>query len=285
MTSHEPLPDRAGDAVASDVDGVLRAERWALLARVTRTLEPVMVALSAAWIALLIADLANQGLPRSLEVLVWVIWGIFAVDFALKLLIAPSRSTYLKRNWLTVLSLVLPAFRVLRIATAFRVLRAARVARSVGLLRVVTSLNRGLGALGRTAQRRGFGYVVAATALVMIVGAAAMSYLEASPAAAGGAESFVDTAFDDYGEALWWTANTMTTGPTAMPRTPEARLFGWLLSVYGLAVFGYLTAILASHFVGQDGVPAGGGGTSLLRGEADGPTGDAPASTGGRRRI
>jgi hypothetical protein len=62
-------------------------------------------------------------------------------------------------------------------------------------------------------------------------------------------------------------------------------MFGWLLSVYGLAVFGYLTAILASHFVGQDGVPADGGGTSLRRGEADGPTGDAPASTGGQRRI
>ncbi len=60
------------------------------------------------------------------------------------------------------------------------------------------------------------------------------------------------TPFDNYGDALWWTANTMTTGPVEAPRTPEGRLFGWLLSVYGLGVFGYLTAILASHFVGAD---------------------------------
>ncbi len=132
-------------------------------------------------------------------------------------------------------------------AAAFRVLRLARVARSVGLLRVVTSLNRGLGALGRTAKRRGIGYMVAATGLVLIVGAAAMSFFEATDAVTG-----IDSAFSDYGEALWWTANTMTTGPIEQPRTAEGRLVGWLLSVYGLAAFGYLTAILASHFVTSD---------------------------------
>ncbi len=235
-----------------DVAAALRDERWGLLSRVTRTLEPVMVALSAVWITLLVADLVNRGLPRSLEVLVWAIWLVFGIDFLIKLLIAPSKIAYVKSNWLTVLSLILPAFRILRVASALRFLRAARVARSVGLLRVVTSLNRGLGALGRTAERRGVRYVVAATALVIVVGAAAMSFFEAPDGPSTAEPGAPDSAFEDYGSALWWTANTMTTGPTAEPRTAEGRLFGWLLSVYGLAVFGYLTAILASHFVGQD---------------------------------
>jgi voltage-gated potassium channel len=61
-----------------------------------------------------------------------------------------------------------------------------------------------------------------------------------------------DGGFADYGEALWWTAYAMTTGAPAYPITSEARLLGWLLSVYGLAIFGYLTATLASHFIGTD---------------------------------
>ena len=87
----------------------LNRERWALLERVSRTLEPVMVALSAVWIALLVGELLNRGLPRTLDFFVWVIWAIFIADFAVKLLIAPERLTFLRRNWLTLISLFLPA--------------------------------------------------------------------------------------------------------------------------------------------------------------------------------
>lgn len=243
MTTKPPTPPDV-------VDGTLREERWALLERLTKALEPLMVALAAVWIALLVVDLLNSGLPRSLSVLVWAIWIVFGLDFLAKLLIAPAKIAFLRKNWLTALSLALPAFRIFRLAAAFRFLRAARVARSVGLLRVITSLNRGLAAIGRTAQRRGVGYLMAVTALVLVVGAAAMTYFEASDAV--GADPGATTVFDDYGDALWWTANTMTTGPVEQPRTPEGRLFGWLLSVYGLGVFGYLTATLASHFIGAD---------------------------------
>lgn len=231
----------------------LPERRWSLLHRVTGILEPVMVVLSAVWIALLVADLVNRGLPHWLETLVWAIWLVFGLDFLLRLVIAPSRTEYVRTNWLTVLSLLLPAFRVLRAARALRFLRAARLVRSVGLLRIATSINRGLGALGRTAQRRGAGYVAAATALVTVIGAAGMTYFEAPGTTLGDERSrSALSAFTDYGSSLWWTANAMTTGPTESPRSAEGRLLGWLLSVYGLAVFGYLTAILASHFVGQD---------------------------------
>ncbi len=170
------------------LDTTLREERWALLERVTKALEPVMVALSAVWIALLVVDLLNAGLPRSLDVVVWGIWIVFGLDFLARLLIAPAKLAFLRGNWLTALSLALPALRIVRLAAAFRFLRAARVARSVGLLRVVTSLNRGLAAIGRTAERRGVGYLVAVTALVIVVGAAAMTYFEASERGRDGRE-------------------------------------------------------------------------------------------------
>ena len=56
-----------------------------------------------------------------------------------------------------------------------------------------------------------------------------------------------------YGEALWWTSMIMTTlGSEYWPRTAEGRILGWLLALFAFAVFGYITATLASFFVGQD---------------------------------
>lgn len=226
----------------------VRAQRETLLEHVSSSLERVMVLLSAAWIALLIAELATGGLPRSLEIAVWAIWGVFVLDFLLEFTIAPSKTTYLRTNWLTVVSLALPAIRIVRAFAALRVLRAARVVRSVGMLRILTSLNRGLASLRATAVRRGVGYLLAATTLVTVVGAAGMASFE-SPASLAGEGTANGTPLRDYGDALWWTLFAMTTGATHQPVTPEGRLLGWLLSLYGLGVFGYLTATLASHFI------------------------------------
>lgn len=228
----------------------LRRQRWELVGRLYRALEPAFVALSVVWVALVVWDLALGGLPRSLEVLVYVIWGLFIVEFLTGLAIAPSRLVYVRHRWLTVFSLVLPAFRVLRVFSALRALRAVRVVRTVGLLRVATSLNRGLAAVGRTARRRGVGYVLASTAIVIVVGAAGMAFFE-SPGTVGEARADLSPA-QGFSEALWWTAYTMTSGAPTTPVTGEGRLLGWGLSVYGLAVFGYLTAVLASHFVERD---------------------------------
>lgn len=278
-------PDPAAERVAAErvdaerVDAELQRERWALLARIHGALDPVFVGLSAVWIALVVVDLVGNGLPRSLEILVYVIWGLFILEFGAGLLIAPSRGRYLRERWLTALALILPAFRVLRVLSAFRVFRAARIVRSVGLLRIATSLNRGLGALGRTARRRGLGYVIAATALVIVVGAAGMASFESPEAVA--AERPAGTSdpagLADYGEALWWTAFAMTSGPPATPATAEGRLLGWLLSVYGLAVFGYLTAILASHFIERDRSDTAAGGSPRLSGPPAPRGAEAPA--------
>lgn len=235
-------------------ESALRQERESLLEQIDSALSGVMVLLSAAWIALLVVEFAGGGLPRSLEVAVWVIWAIFVADFLLEFTIAPVKTRYLRTHWLTVVSLVLPAFRILRLASALRVLRAGRVLRGVGLLRLLTSINRGLASLRATAARRGLGYVIGATALVMVVGSAGMAFFEAAT-------------FEDYGEALWWTAYTMTTGAATAPVTGEGKVLGWLLSLFGLGVFGYLTATLASHFIERDRrtLPAGGQGQAKGR--------------------
>ena len=45
-----------------------------------------------------------------------------------------------------------------------------------------------------------------------------------------------------------------TMGSEYWPRTPEGRFVCLLLSIYAFAVFGYITATLASFFIGSDSV-------------------------------
>lgn len=244
-------PPSPHDELAQHAEHAVERERETLLEHVHGALDGIMVALSAAWIALLVAELVAGPLPRSLDVAVWVIWGIFIADFAVEFAIAPRKRRYLREHWLSAVSLALPALRIVRVFAALRVLRAARVVRSVGLLRILTSVNRGLASLRETATRRGLGYVLAATALVMVVGSAGMSWFESPAALAAEGVSRAES-LDDFGEALWWTAFAMTTGATSQPATAEGRLLGWLLSLYGLGMFGYVTAMLASHFIGRE---------------------------------
>ena len=56
--------------------------------------------------------------------------------------------------------------------------------------------------------------------------------------------------FDDYGDALWWTGMLVAgSGTDFWPATTEGRLLTMLLSLYGLAVFGYIAATFASFWM------------------------------------
>lgn len=215
-------------------------ERSNLLATIDRALEVPMLVLGAAWLGLLVVELV-WGLSPLLETIGTVIWGIFIVDFVIALALAPNKLDYLKHNWLTAISLVVPALRLFRV---FRVLRFARAARGLRLIKIVGSVNRGLRALGSSMSRRGFGYVAALTLLVTLAGSAGMYSFE---------DQLSQGSFNSYGEALWWTLMIMTTmGSEVWPKTAEGRVLCVLLALYAFGVFGYVTAALASFFVGRD---------------------------------
>jgi voltage-gated potassium channel len=217
-------------------------ERWEVLAQLEDWLETPMVIMGFAWLALLVIEFTS-GLSPFLKVVGVIIWIIFILDFLLKFILAPEKLVYLKDNWLTVIALAVPALRVFRILTAFRLLRVARAARGLRLVRVITSLNRGMRALGAAMGRRGFGYVLALSLAVMLSGAAGMYAFE----------NEVQGGLTTYGEALWWTAMLLTSiGSEYWPQTPEGRALCFILSLYGFAVFGYMTATLATFFIGRD---------------------------------
>lgn len=258
----------------------LARERLGLLERLDRLLDRPLTVLSAVWLVLLVVELSTGSLPPLLDVAVYAIWAVFILDFVVGIVIAPDRAAYLRRNWLSAIALVLPALRLLRVFAVLRFLRAGRVLRSTALLRVVTGANRGLDTTARVLGRRGVGYLVAATLLVLVVGAAGMAAFE-SPASLREAGSPIagepGAGIDGYGEAVWWTAMTLTTiGTEDSPQTAEGRVLGFLVSLWGLGVFGYLTAVLASHFVGRDRLDAGG----VVRGQEVAPVVTTGATSG-----
>ncbi|MCU0509020.1 MAG: potassium channel family protein [Anaerolineae bacterium] len=220
----------------------LDGEREGLLEQIEALLETPLVVLGFAWLALLIVDLV-WGLPPLLAGLMTVIWIIFILDFAVRLLLAPSKRLFLRRNWLTAISLVIPALRGLRIIRTLTIARAGL--RGARVVSIVGSLNRGMGSLRRSMGRHGFGYVVSLTSIVTLVGAAGMYAFEGPAARPDGLAS--------YGEALWWTSMVMTTlGSGYSPQTVEGRILTLILALYAFAIFGYVTATLASYLVGRD---------------------------------
>lgn len=220
----------------------LNRERYKLLRRLDHWLETPMLILAFAWLALLIGELV-WGESLAFEVIGTIIWIIFILNFVLEFILAPHKTVYLRRNWLTVIPLLIPALRIFRIFRVIRLFRLTRVGRSLRLFRVVSSLNRGMRALAANLQRRGFGYVIALTLLVLFAGAAGMYAFESTSS----------NGLTSYGEALWWTAMTLTTmGSQYWPQTFEGRILCFFLALYAFAVFGYVTATLATFFVGRD---------------------------------
>ena len=218
----------------------VQRQRTRLLVQVARISEAPLTLLGFGWLVLLIIEL-TRGLDPVLERIGIAIWVAFVIDFAVKFAIAPTKSVFLRSQWLTLVALVLPATRLLRAA---RLIRAARAVRGLRLVRLLTSFNRGMRLIRGTLRRRGFGYVLALSAGVTLLGAAGMFAFE-NPAAGGNLST--------YGEALWWTAMIVTTmGSQYWPVTPEGRVLCLALALYGFAILGYVTAALASVFIGQE---------------------------------
>lgn len=225
-------PDTLGDATEDE------QERWQVLTQLDDWLERPMLVLSFIWLSLVIIELiwTTSGV---FELLGTIIWIIFILEFLLRFALAPRKIQFLRRNPITIIALIAPAFRFLR------ALRMLRLARGLRLVRIVGTANRGVSALRKSFGRRGLGYVLATTVLVILLGAGGMLAFEPSTEVNGG--------FTGYADALWWTAMLVSTmGSDFWPLTPEGRVLALLLSLYGLAVFGYITASFATFFIGQE---------------------------------
>ena len=202
-----------------------------------------MRVLSFAWLMLIIGQLLRPDL-HILSTFGSVIWGVFIADFALRFALAPGKTRFLRRNWLMAIALIVPALRLLPFIAALGSLAPAGGGQ---VLMLLGTFNRTMNALRASLGRRQVAFVFVLTVVVMMVGAAGMLRLEPHVAKSGTA------GFAGYWDALWWTAMLMTTiGSAYWPLTPAGRILAFVISLYSVGVFGYVTAVLSSFFVGED---------------------------------
>lgn len=152
------------------------------------------------------------------------IWVLFALDYTVRLVLAGRRFTFVRRHLLDLAVIVLPILRPLRV---------------VRLVVAVSVLNRrAQGSFrGRVAV-----YVAATVALLVFV--ASLAVLDAERGKPG-------ANIQDFGDAVWWAAATITTVGYGdrFPMTVQGRLVAVGLMVAGIALLGVITATLATWFV------------------------------------
>jgi voltage-gated potassium channel len=169
----------------------------------------------------------------------WFIWGIFALDYFVRLYLSPSRWRYVRSHLPDLVIVVVPFLRPLRL------LRSARVLRVLRLGRVAAFLTRGFRDISRILTTRGVNYVLLIVVALVFVAGAIVVELER------GAEGANIKSFPD---GLWWAATTVTTVGYGdkFPTSLAGRGIAVLLMLAGIALFGVLTAAIAAFFVEED---------------------------------
>jgi voltage-gated potassium channel len=249
MDQHPPSqPKRSGihrgksAAVTGDAPHVVA--KPGLLKTLPRKLERPMLLLSFVWFLLIITELVN-GMSPVLHSLGTVLWALFVFYFSLRLAIAPHRASFLKRNWLFVLAILVPIVRFVPYLQSYPLARALTATFGMQVIWMFASADQGLRWLERIMGRRGTGYAFAFTMVVILAGAAGMLHFENEAADPQGIHS--------YPKALWWVAMQITNiGSAYQPVTVGGHILCLGISIFAVAIFGYLTAVLAAIIIGRE---------------------------------
>jgi voltage-gated potassium channel len=168
---------------------------------------------------------SQEGLVGQLEVASNVIWVIFALDVAFRLVAAESVLDFLKSSWLELLALAIPFMRILRV---FRVVVAVRGLRPF--------LKTRLAATGT--------YILLLLPLTWFTGGVAV--LDAEN---GGP----DASITNLPDALWWSLATITTVGYGdlYPKTFEGKFVAAALMIMGIALVSAGAGMFGSWIMGE----------------------------------
>jgi len=206
------------------------------LRRIEEATDLPLLLLAVAMIPLLLGPIFFDLSPRVETALLtcdWIIWAVFVVDFGAKLAVAPRRLHFVRTHWLEAVVVAVPFLRPFRALRVLRALRLARVGVAIGL---------NVSLLRRLGQQRGLHLTVAAVVMTATFGAFVVLLAERNSTSGN---------IQDYGDALWWAATTMTTVGYGdrFPTTPLGRGLGVALMLVGIAALSTLTATIAALLV------------------------------------
>jgi len=200
-------------------------------------LELMVLGLSLYSLATLCLELflpLNPVTRELLSTLDLIVCGVFLIDFAVHLWLAPDKRAYLKWGWIDLVSSI-PVIEWLRWGRIFRVVRILRALRSFNTVAEHFALDPAKGTFGAVS--------IMSVLSALFATIAVLHYEQGAPGAN------IRTA----GDALWWAFATITTigYGDRYPVTAAGRIVAMLLVVCGLSIFGTFTALVASFFVGR----------------------------------
>jgi voltage-gated potassium channel len=167
---------------------------------------------------------ASQGVRTTCEIVLYVTWSAFIVDYLTRLCLAERRARYFLRHLPDLIMLAVPMLRPLRL---------------LRLLVLLKMLNR------RGAKSlRGRVAVYVGSAATTVIFCAALAVLDAERTRAG-------ANITTFGDALWWAVSTVTTVGYGdlYPVSAEGRLIAVGLMLTGIALIGVVTATVASWLI------------------------------------
>lgn len=183
-----------------------------------------------------LAFLQDQGSSGLVTIGVEVLAAIFIVEFALRIYDSPSRSAYLRRHWLDIVTCI-------PVVGPFRALRLVRL---VGFVRLgATARAYGVGAAASGRLPGGVGLWVLGPILLIIWLAASYGYYELE----GGVNPHVKT----FADALYFsfvTASTVGYG-NVTPVTPEGKILTGVLIFMSIGLLGFASAQLTAKLLPQ----------------------------------
>lgn len=203
-----------------------------------QTAWPMLVS-SLAIVPLLVIPLVVDLSPATETLLFacdWFLWAAFAVEYGVRLYLAPKKGQFIRSNTIDLVVVIVPFLRPLRLLRSTRLLRLLRVARvGVFLLRAVKAVQVVL-------TRHGLGYTLLVAAAVTVGAGVIVAEIER------GAKGAKITTIP---EGMWWAVTTVTTVGygDAYPVTPAGRGFAVVLMLFGVGIFGLLAASLASFLI------------------------------------
>lgn len=160
---------------------------------------------------------------------------ILLIDFGVRFKQAESKPGFMKWGWIDLVASI-PTLNFLRLGRVVRVIRVIRVLRTMRLVhQLFTTLFR---------HRLKSGFASAGLAVFLLLSFSSISILlcERAP------KSNITTAED----AIWWSVTTITTVGYGdrYPVTTEGRLVAMVLMISGLGLFGTISGMTATLFIG-----------------------------------
>ena len=190
---------------------------------------PVIVA-ALATVPLLLLEQSHHGEPlqTTLEVCDWIVWGVFALELAVMLAVAPSRWNYVRAHPLrvSVVVLTVPFW-----STALQSLRVLRLLQLIRLARIGPVVR-------RMFTLDGIRYASVLAGIVLV----------------GGAEAYAAVENASLGTGIYWALQTMTTVGygDVPPKTTLGRIIACVLMVVGIGFFALITGAVAERFLATE---------------------------------